>query len=101
MANKILLTWNIRPGHEREHFQRIRKFVSDLGALGLDLQDGWYTVYGDAPQILLGIVAPGGGDDKLEKALTSREWATLVDELKQYVTDYRQRIVIATGQFQL
>jgi len=101
MANKVLLTWNIRAGHEKEHFQRIRKFVSDLAGLGLDLTDAWYTVYGDAPQILLGIAAPGEGEEKLENTLASSEWAELIRELQQYVTDFRQRVVVATGQFQL
>jgi hypothetical protein len=100
MANKALLTWNIRPGHEREHFQRVRTFVSKLSGLNLDLSDAWYTIYGDAPQILLGVVAREGQDDQLEKALVSKEWEEILSELGQYITDYRQRVVKIEGQFQ-
>ena len=100
MAHKVLLTWNIQSGIEREHFQRIRVFVSKLSGLGLDLADAWYTAYGDAPQVLLGIVAAGGQEDQLQNILDSEEWGEVLVELKPYITDYRQRIVKIEGQFQ-
>lgn len=100
MAHKLLLTWNIRPGHEREHFQDIRRFVTKISALGLDLADAWYTVYGSAPHILLGIVPQEAADKGLENVLSSEEWNQLVGELSQYIVDYEQRIVRAVGSFQ-
>ena len=100
MANKALLTWNIRPGGEREHFQRIRAFVNKLADLGLDLADAWYTIYGDAPQILLGVVVQKEQKLVLEEVLASQEWQDVLDELKQYITDYDERVVRAQGQFQ-
>jgi hypothetical protein len=100
MANKALLTWNIRPGSEREHFQRIRAFVNKLATLGLDLSDAWYTIYGDSPQVLLGIVAQDEQEEPLERVLSSSGWIELLKELEQYITDYRQRIVEIKGQFQ-
>ena len=100
MAHKVLLTWNIQSGIEREHFQRIRIFVSKLSGLGLDLADAWYTAYGDAPQVLLGIVAAGGQEDQLRNTLDSEEWGEILAELKPYISDYRQRIVKIEGPFQ-
>ena len=100
MAHKVLLTWNIQSGIEREHFQRIRVFVSKLAGLGLDLADAWYTAYGDAPHVLLGILAAGGHEDQLQNILDSEEWGELMAELKPYISDYRQRIVKIEGQFQ-
>ena len=100
MANKALLSWNIRPGNEREHFQRIRAFVNKLPTLGLDLSDEWYTIYGDSPQVLLGIVAQDGAEEPLERVLSSGGWTELLKELEQYITDYRQRVVEIKGQFQ-
>jgi hypothetical protein len=100
MANKALLTWNIRPGGEREHFQRIRAFVNKLADLGLDLADAWYTIYGDAPQILLGLVVQTDAKVTLEEVLASQEWQDILGELKQYISDYEQRIVRVQGQFQ-
>ena len=100
MAYKVLLTWNIQSGIEREHFQRIRVFVSTLAGLGLDLADAWYTVYGDAPQVLLGVVSANGQEDQLQTILESDEWSELLDELKPYISDYVQRVVKIEGQFQ-
>jgi hypothetical protein len=100
MANKALLTWNIRPGGEREHFQRIRAFVNKLADLGLDLSDAWYTVYGDAPQVLLGVVVHKDQKATLEEVLDSQGWQDILGELSQYITDYDQRIVRIQGQFQ-
>jgi hypothetical protein len=100
MAHKVLLTWNMQSGIEREHWQRIRVFVSKLAGLGLDLADAWYTVYGDAPQVLLGIVAAGGQENQLQNILDSEEWGEILAELRPYISDYKQRIVKVEGQFQ-
>ena len=100
MGNKALLTWNIRPKNEREHFQRIREFVGKLANLGLELEQAWYTIYGDAPQILLAIVAQAKQEEQLDSVLASEEWDEMLTDLKDYITDYRQRIVPATGHFQ-
>jgi hypothetical protein len=100
MAHKVLLTWNIQSGIEREHFQRIRVFVSKLAGLGLNLAEAWYTAYGDAPHVLLGIVAAGGQEDQLQNVLDSEEWGELLAELRPYISDYKQRIVKVEGQFQ-
>jgi hypothetical protein len=100
MAYKVLLTWNIQSGIEREHFQRIRVFVRKLAGLGLDLADAWYTVYGDAPQVLLGVVAAGGQEDQLQNILDSEEWSESLADLKPYISDYVQRVVKIEGQFQ-
>lgn len=100
MGNKVLLTWNIHPGKEREHFPRVREFVRKLPSLGLELEDAWYTVYGESPQILMGIVAEGRQEEQLDGALHSQEWQQLLEELQQYVVDYNQRVVDAAGSFQ-
>jgi hypothetical protein len=100
MGKKILLTWNIRSQAEKEHFQRLSEFVSKLPTLGLELKDAWYTIYGDAPHILLGIVARGKREEQLRSALTSDEWGQMLAELKEYISGYRQRIVRDTEQFQ-
>ena len=100
VRNKLLLTWNIRPGNEKEHFQRIRQFVSKLSTVGLELTDAWYTIYGEAPQVLLGISVQGGQEEYLDSLLSSKDWEDLLGEIRPYIADYRQRVVTATGHFQ-
>ncbi len=107
MAQKILLTWNIRARGEREqreHFKLVRDFVGKLPTLGLRLQDAWYTAYGNAPQILLGIVAYDQDSEDLAAVLEGEAWGQLIGEIKKHIVDYRQRIVVLSpgaGQFQV
>jgi hypothetical protein len=101
MAKKALLTWNIRVDSEREHFSRVREFVAKLPSLGLELQDAWYTVYGTAPQVLLGIVEDNKHKGTLQKILTSDQWEQLLGDLKPYIIGYAQRIVEGAGRFHI
>jgi len=99
---KLLMTWNIRPGYEDEYFDFVvREFGPGMLELGIRLTDAWYTYYGaqDAPQILTGGVV----DDleALQKALASKDWKVLKRKLLTYVTDYDQKVIRATGGFQI
>jgi hypothetical protein len=100
MRNKVLLTWNIRPQTKIEHFQKLREFASKLPLIGLELTDAWYTVYGNAPHILLGIVPQGSQSNHLQDTLASEEWEQMIAELRQYIASYHQRIVEDSGHFQ-
>lgn len=99
MAFKALLTWDVRIGSEKDHFSHVREFVGKLPALGMELEDAWYAVYGNVPQILLVI----GGRDKVGEQLyhmtNSAAWEELLNELRPYITDYRQRIVEGNEHF--
>ena len=100
MAKKVLVTWDIRSKRERELvFIRLRELATKLHTLGLELEDAWYTVYGDSPQILLGIVAHNRKNEKLQSALTSPEWEQLWSDLKQHIKGFQQRIVEGAGRF--
>ncbi len=97
---KLLMSWNIRPGREDEYFEFVvREFGPGLIKLGVRPTDAWYTQYGDSPQIL-----QGGIMEKLEnlqQALASDEWREIKKKLLTYVTDYSQKIIRASGGFQL
>lgn len=97
---KLLMSWNIRPGREDEYFEFVvREFGPGLTKLGVRPTDAWYTQYGDSPQIL-----QGGIMEKLEnlqQALASDEWREIKKKLLTYVTDYSQKIIRASGGFQL
>lgn len=97
---KLLMTWNIRPGFEDEYFEFVmEEFAPALLELGIQPTDAWYTAYGDYPQILAGGVAEDMSS--LRRALASEEWQELKDDLLDYVTDYNQKTVRASGGFQL
>jgi len=97
---KLLMSWNIRPGHEDDYLDFvIHEFSPGLSSIGIRPTDAWYTYYGEGPQILTG----GISDDmeQLHMALASPEWQDLKKRLMTYVTDYQQKIVRATGGFQI
>jgi len=97
---KLLMSWNIRSGQEEAYFEFVvREFGPGLVKLGVRPTDAWYTQYGDRPQILTGGVAENM--EGLQTALTSDEWHSLREKLFTYVTDYNQKIVYASGGFQV
>ena len=97
---KLLMTWDIKPGHESEYVEFImREFGPAMVKMGLQPTDAWYTVYGEGPQVLAGGVTETV--QQLHEILSSEEWAKLEAELFTHVEHYRRRIVEATGGFQL
>ena len=97
---KLLMSWNIRPGQEEDYFEFVvRELGPGLIKLGVRPTDAWYTQYGDKPQILQGGIVEEL--ESLQHALASEEWRRMKKKLLTYVTDYRQKIIHASGGFQL
>jgi hypothetical protein len=100
MTIKLLMSWNIKAGREAEFFEfQVREWVPGLQRLGLEPTDAWYTLYGSAPQILI------GGTTKslkvMRQILHTEEWLALKSQLLSYVDNYDQKVIKATGGFQL
>ena len=97
---KLLMTWDIRPGKESEYFEFVvQEFAPKLVKLGVQPTEAWYTVYGEAPQILTGAVTE---DRKtMDAILGGDEWKALRDKLLTYVNNFNYKVVTATGNFQL
>ncbi len=97
---KLLMSWNIKPGRESEYFEFVvQEFGPELLKLGIKPTDAWYTAYGERPQILTGGVAEDL--ETIRGVLATQEWRELKQKLLTYVTDYTQKIVRASGGFQL
>jgi hypothetical protein len=97
---KLLMTWDIKPGRESEYFEFIvREFAPRIMKLGIQPTEAWYTVYGSGPQILTGVVSEDL--QTMRQTLAGDEWAELLNELMHFVTNFHQKIVNATGRFQL
>lgn len=97
---KLLMSWDIQPGRESEYFEFVvREFAPGIMKLGIQPTEAWYTVYGSGPQILTGGIAENL--QSLKEILASNEWEKLHTELLNYVANFRQKIVAATGRFQL
>ncbi|MCD6577652.1 MAG: hypothetical protein J7K66_06535 [Anaerolineaceae bacterium] len=99
MPIKLIMTWDINPEHEQEYFEFVvRDFLPEIQKLGFKLSDAWVTVYGDQPQVLVGAILPSL--QKITKIINSEKWKLLVDKLLKFVTNYQQKIVLASGGFQ-
>ena len=99
MPAKLIMTWDINQEHEQEYFEFVvREFLPEVQKLGFKLSDAWVTVYGDQPQILVGAILPTF--QRVLKIIDSEEWKLLVNNLLDFVTDYQEKIVPATGGFQ-
>ena len=94
------MKWDIKPGHELIYFEFVMKeFAPGLMRLGLQPTEAWYTVYGNGPQFLTGVVT----DDlsSMHKILDGDEWHELLDRLMEHVANFSHKTIQATGRFQL
>jgi hypothetical protein len=93
------MTWDINPEFEQEYFQFVvREFLPEVQKIGFNLSDAWVTVYGDQPQILVSAVLPDS--QKIIRIIESEKWVALQDKLLNFVSDYKQKIVLASNGFQ-
>lgn len=97
---KLLMSWDIRPGKESEYFEFVvQEFVPQITRLGIQPSEAWYTVWGNAPQILTGGVAEDR--DVIQQVIEGEEWKSLIERLSNYVANFNFKIVTTTGHFQL
>jgi hypothetical protein len=94
------MSWDIKMGREQPYFEFIvREFAPGLMRLGIQPTEAWYTIYGKGPQILTGGVTDDL--DTMQHILNSQDWQRLHSKLLNYVTNYQQKVVEASGRFQL
>src|SRR5512139_1248025 len=97
---KLLMSWDIKPGRDSEYFEFVvREFVPTITRLGLQPTEAWFTIYGDRPQVLTGGITENL--DAMQRILASKDWQKLHGRLLEMVTNYRQKIVRATGTLQI
>jgi len=97
---KLLMSWDIKPNREEEYYRfLVREFWPAIMKMGIQPTDAWYTAYGDYPQILAGGVTEDL--ETMRAILESEEWHEWHERLMQYVTNYQQKVVRATGRFQM
>ena len=100
MAIKLLMTWDIKQGREAEFFEfQVREWVPGLQKLGLEPTDAWYTMYGTSPQIMIGGTAKNLRT--MNQILATEEWLALKNQLLGLVDNFDQKVVKASGGFQV
>ena len=97
---KLLMSWDIKPGQEAAYFEFIvKEWAPGVIKLGFQPTEAWYTVFGDGPQILTGGITEDL--ETMRAILESEEWRNLQEQLLTFVTNFRQKVIPATGHFQL
>ena len=100
MTVKLLMSWDILPGQEQTYFEfAMQTFAPALIKMGWQPTEAWYTLYGDAPQILTAGVTDSA--EEMRQILDSEEWEELKGRLLEYVTNFQYKVVPATGRFQI
>jgi hypothetical protein len=96
---KVLMTWDISPERDQEYFEFvIGEFAPGVQRMGLQPIEAWATIYGQYPQIQVGLLADNA--QRVYSALDSTEWIQLHEQLLGYVNNFAFKIVPARGGFQ-
>ena len=97
---KLLMSWDIKASKEREFLDFLmQEFTPAIQKLGLQPTDAWLTVYGEGPQVLAGGVTEDM--EAMTALLDNSQWRELEGKLLEYVTNYKRKVVLAEGGFQL
>ncbi|MFZ1399144.1 MAG: hypothetical protein WAS33_19715 [Candidatus Promineifilaceae bacterium] len=100
MAAKLLMRWDVRPETESEYFEfLVHEFIPGLNKLGIEDIQVWYTQYGDCEQKLASGIA--STTEKMQTALANPSWSHLNDKLQTFVENFSQKVISATGGFQV
>ncbi|GJM40494.1 MAG: hypothetical protein DHS20C20_07760 [Ardenticatenaceae bacterium] len=100
MAAKIVLRWDVLPETESEYFEfLVHEFIPGLNKLGIDDIQVWYTQYGDCEQKMASGIT--NSTEKMQSALSNPGWGQLNDKLQGFVENFSQKVIPATGGFQL
>jgi hypothetical protein len=99
MRKKLLLSYNIKPNREAEYYRYVLgEFLPELQRVGLIMDEGWHTAYGDYPIRLIAFRAQDGVE--IRDVLNSSVWKSGREQLLKYVRDYEQRLVPDRNVFQ-
>ena len=94
------MTWDIQDKKEQEYIDfAVSELSPTLGALGLQINDVWYTIIGAGPEMVVSGLMPNRAEAR--GLLQSRDWAQLRRRLQEYVERINVKIVDPKGPFQM
>jgi len=89
---KVLISYDMQNGKEQEcqdYF--VNKFAPGLAKMGFRISDVWYTMWGDAPQILSGGIVDS--TKHAQQIFQSSPWETLVDGIEPLTENFKVRFI--------
>lgn len=96
---KLLLSYDVKPDQLQEYYQFVLgRYIPVVQQMGLEVSEAWHTGYGDWPNRLIGFVAR---DKKtMFSVLNNQEWSDLNDQLEEFVTGFRYKVIPYREGFQ-
>jgi hypothetical protein len=96
---KLLLEYDVKAENLQEYYQFVMgSYIPTMQAMGLQMSEAWHTAYGKGPSRLVGFVCES--EDTMTELLQSEKWIDINDQLEQFVTDFRFKVVPYRGGFQ-
>lgn len=89
---KILISYDMQPGKEREcQDYLVNKLAPGLAKLGFRISEVLYTMWGESPQILSGGVVENL--EQAQKIFQSNSWEKLSDGMEALTENFKVRVV--------
>jgi hypothetical protein len=97
---KLIIQYDILPGVQDTYFQFIvNEFVPKCQSFNLPIFRAYRTAYGDYPERQIEFLAQELVD--IQRALEDSAWQQCEAKLKEFVTNYRRRVLNFRDGFQL
>jgi len=94
------MRWDIRPETDSEYFEfLVHEFIPGLNKLGIIEIQVWFTQFGECEQKMASGITQSISD--MKTAMRSEEWKMLIDKLNGFVNNFSQKVINATGGFQV
>ena len=93
------MTWDIASEQDQEYFEFvIGEFIPGIQRLGFQPVEAWATIYGEYPQIQVGMLA--ADITNAYRMLNSNDWNSLKEKLAGFIRNFSYKVVLARGGFQ-
>jgi hypothetical protein len=97
---KLLISYNIETDSMDQYYQFVLgQYIPAMQMMGLEMSEAWHTAYGDYPERLVGFVARDG--QTMENLIYSDVWPQMNEQLREFVGEFRYKVIPYQEGFQL
>jgi hypothetical protein len=96
---KLLISYDVKPDSMQMYYQFVLgRYIPVLQSLGLEMSEAWHTAYGNWPNRLVGFVSRDAAT--MRQVMGDDTWRELNEQLEEYVTDLRYKVIPYEEGFQ-
>jgi hypothetical protein len=100
MLTKLLLTYDVKENMSEDYRQFVLgEFLPAVQKMGLAVTEVWLTAYGDYPERQTELVSRD--EDTMWRILSSEEWRQIEERLREYVIDFKRKVIPYQPGFQM